>query len=151
MIKRTHLAIGLATGLYFLPLVKYKLWFVPIILLASLLPDVDHSFSQLGKRRIFRPLQLFMKHRGPLHSYTLCVLFSLILAFFFPKVALPFFLGYSFHLFGDSFTVNGIKPFWPWKFESSGVVRSGGVIDRTLFWTFLTIDVFLFVMLFVRG
>ncbi|MDO8508663.1 MAG: metal-dependent hydrolase [Nanoarchaeota archaeon] len=149
MIKRTHLVIGLAAGLHFLPFVKHKFIFIPIILIASLMPDIDSGFSQLGKKKIFRPVQLVLTHRGPLHSYTIGVLFSLILALFFPILALPFFLGYFFHLFADSFTVNGIKPFWPLKFQSSGVVRTGGLIDRWIFFIFALIDIVLFVLLFV--
>ena len=149
MIKRTHLAIGLASALYFLPLVNNKLIFIPIVLIASLLPDIDSGFSQLGKKKIFRPVQVVFTHRGPLHSYTFCILFSLIFAFIYPIFALPFFLGYSFHLFADSFTVNGIRPFWPFKVQSSGVARTGGVVDRTLFLVFILIDIVLFVLLFV--
>ena len=149
MIKKTHLAIGLAISLYFLPFVKYKLLFIPIILIASLLPDIDSRFSHVGKKKIFRPVQIFFEHRGPLHSYTVCIIISLIFAFFYPIFALPFFLGYSFHLLADSFTVRGIKPFWPLKYVSNGIIKTGGLTDRSIFWCFAVMDVFLFVLLFV--
>lgn len=149
MIKRTHLAIGLAAALYFLPFVNHKLLFIPVVLISSLLPDIDSSFSQLGKKNIFRPVQMVFTHRGPLHSYTLCIFFSLLFAFFYPIFALPFFLGYSFHLFADSFTINGIKPFWPFRFQSSGVVRTGGLIDGWIFIVFILVDVLFFLLLFI--
>jgi len=149
MIKRTHLAVGLAIGLYFLPLVAHKFFFIPIVLIGSLLPDIDSATSTLGKRRIFRPIQVFLRHRGPLHSYTICALICLVFAFFYPVVALPLFFGYSFHLFLDSFTVSGIRPFWPLKVQSSGMARTGGVADKMLFSVFSLIDVFLFILLFV--
>ena len=149
MIKRTHLAIGTALSLYFLPFVNNKLLFVPIVIISSLLPDIDSMHSQLGRKKIFRPIQTFLTHRGPLHSYTVCIIISIILAFFFPLFALPFFLGYSFHLFADSFTINGIRPFWPFKFNTSGVVRTGNVTDKTIFFIFLIIDIFLFLSIFI--
>ena len=149
MIKKTHLVIGLAIALYFLPFVRNKLLFIPVVLISSLLPDVDSGFSAVGRKKLFRPVQMVFTHRGPLHSYTICILISLIFAFFYPILALPFFLGYSFHLFADSFTVNGIKPFWPFKIESTGVARTGGMIDRWLFLVFVIVDILLFALLFV--
>ena len=149
MIKRTHLAVGLAVGLYFLPFVTHKLFFIPIVLLGSILPDIDSATSFLGRRRIFRPVQLFFRHRGPIHSYTVCGIICLIFAFFYPVVALPLFFGYSLHLFLDSFTVGGIKPLWPLNFQSSGIVRTGGAIDKVMFSIFIVVDFFLFILLFV--
>jgi membrane-bound metal-dependent hydrolase YbcI (DUF457 family) len=149
MLRRTHIAIGLAIGLYFLPFINHKLLFIPIILIASVLPDIDSISSHIGKRKIFRPLQAIFVHRGPLHSYTFCVGFSFVFAFIYPVVALPFFLGYSFHLFADSFTRRGLRPFWPLKFVSSGVVRTGRIVDRTIFYTMVIIDLFLFILLFL--
>ena len=151
MIKRTHLAIGLTVALYFLPFVTHKALFIPIILIASVLPDIDTINSNIGKKKIFRPVQYFLKHRGPLHSYTVLIILSTLLAYFYPSFALPFFLGYSLHLFADSFTVGGIRPFWPFKFNTSGIVKTGGVVDKSLFYTFAIINVFLFILLFLRA
>jgi|SRR3989344_195572 len=149
MLRKTHIAIGLAAGLYFLPLVKNKMLFIPLVLAATLLPDIDSINSNIGRKRIFMPIQLFLKHRGPLHSYTICILISLALAFFYPVFSLPFFLGYSFHLLADSFTINGIKPFWPLKHVSNGKVTTGGLIDKALFGIFGVVDAVLLLFLFV--
>ena len=149
MLKKTHLAIGLALGLYFLPFVSHKLLFIPVTLVASVLPDIDSVTSTLGKRRIFRPFQMIFQHRGALHSYTFFVIFSLLFAFFNPVFALPFFLGYSFHLLADSFTVNGIKPIWPFKVVSRGLTKTGGVADRSMFYIFSIVSIFLFIRLFI--
>ena len=149
MIKKTHIAIGVALALYFILHVQHKLLFIPIVIISSLLPDVDSAFSSIGRKKIFLPLQVFTTHRGALHSYTVCIILSLFFAFYLPIFALPFFLGYSFHLFADSFTINGIRPFWPLKYSTSGRVRTGGIADRTIFMTFSVIDVVLFMLLFV--
>jgi len=147
---RTHLAIGIAVGLYFLPFVNNEIVFLPVVILASLLPDLDSGFSFLGKRKIFKPIQMMVNHSGLLHTYTFCVLISIILAFFYPVFALPFFIGYSFHLLADSFTILGIKPFWPFKAKSKGVVKTGGPIDKALFVTFMIIDIILVIMTFAK-
>lgn len=143
------MAVGLAIALYFLPFANHKLLFIPVILISSLLPDIDSAFSVIGRKKIFRPVQMVLTHRGPLHSYTVCILISLLFAFLYPIFALPFFLGYSFHLFLDSFTINGIKPFWPLKYQSSGVVKTGGIIDTWIFLIFIIIDILLFLLIFI--
>ena len=54
-----------------------------------------------------------------------------------------FFIGYSIHLILDSFTRDGIQPFWPLKTRSSGFIASGGRIEETLFFSLILLDVFL--------
>ncbi|PIO07607.1 hypothetical protein COU62_03075 [Candidatus Pacearchaeota archaeon CG10_big_fil_rev_8_21_14_0_10_35_219] len=147
MLLRTHLVIGGAVALYFMPFVNSPGIFVFGTIIASLLPDVDSGLSRIGRKKVFKPVQLMVKHRGILHTYTFTVLVSVIIAFFWPVFALPFFMGWSFHLLADSFTKQGITPFWPLKAKSQGIVRTGGQIDRALFITFVIIDVILIIML----
>jgi membrane-bound metal-dependent hydrolase YbcI (DUF457 family) len=151
MMFKTHLAIGMAVAIYFLPWVTNKLLFIPVVLIASVLPDIDSGFSNLGRRKMSRPLQWFVEHRGVIHSYTTCVVLTLVFMFFYPIIALPFFLGYSFHLFADSFTIQGIKPFWPFKWKSKGYLNTGGKIEDVVFFTFVIIDLVLVVLLFLGG
>lgn len=149
MIKRTHLAIGLALALLFLPSVTYKLVFFPIVLICSLLPDIDSPHSYLGHGKVWRPMQFFAKHRGIFHSLTFCIIVSVVFAFVLPVVAFPFFLGYSCHLLADSFTQEGITPFWPWKRSINGVVRTGGKVEYGIFIGFIVADILLFARLFI--
>ena len=149
MLMKTHLVIGAFAVLFFLPHVESKLIFVGVALIASVLPDIDSGFSTVGKKGIFRPLQMLTKHRGVIHSFTLCIAVSVIFAFFVPVLAFGFFLGYGLHLFVDAFTIQGIKPFWPLKEVSRGRVRVGGPIDETLFLVFIIMDVILLVFIFV--
>jgi membrane-bound metal-dependent hydrolase YbcI (DUF457 family) len=145
MLKKTHLVIGLVVGLYFMPYVNRPWLFLPIVLLASLLPDVDSGVTRLGQMGIFRPLQMMTKHRGIMHTYTVAVILSLAIAFFFPVLALPFFLGYSFHLFADSFTPQGIKPFWPFKVVSNGIITTGSKTESVVFAVFSIIAAILLI------
>ena len=141
--------IGLVAGLYFLPHVTSKFIFLPIVLIASLFPDIDSGITSLGQRGIFRFLQMMTKHRGIMHTYTMCVFLSLGLGLIFPPVALPFFLGYSFHLFADSFTPQGIRPFWPLKAVSAGLITTGSRFESIIFIVFSIIALILFVALFI--
>lgn len=149
MIKRTHLAIAAFLALFFLTRVNNKFIFVPVVLIASLLPDIDSGFSTVGRYKAFRVLQMFSDHRGAFHSFTLCILITLIFAFYYPIVALPFFLGYSSHLFADSLTIEGIKPFWPAKIKSEGKIKTGGHIESSIFLVFCIVDLLLLIFLFV--
>jgi inner membrane protein len=149
MIKRTHLLIALGIALLFLPHVKNKILFIPVLLIAALLPDIDSPSSFLGKYKIFRPMQMAVKHRGIFHSLTLCFGFSLAFAFIEPVLALPFFLGYSSHLFADSFTEEGTMPFWPWKKTANGAIRTGGHTETIVLYVFIVVDAILFARLFV--
>ena len=149
MMKRTHLAAGLAFTLLFLPHVNNKVIFFFITLLGSLIPDIDSPTSYLGHHWVFRPLQWLSKHRGVMHSFTAGLIIAIAFSFYAPIMALPFFLGYSSHLVADSFTVEGITPFWPWGKVSEGVIRTGGRHEKPVFITFLIIDAVLFLRLFV--
>jgi len=138
---KTHLAIALLAVLLFLPSVSAKLIFVPVALIAALMPDLDTSNSKIGNSRIFGMLRIFSKHRGFFHSLTFCLVISAVFSVFVPVIAFPFFLGYSVHLFSDSFTHEGIRPFWPSKKSSAGIVRTGGVVEKGIFISFLALDV----------
>lgn len=143
MLLRTHIAIVLFFILLLLPAVNSKFVFVVVALIATILPDVDSRFSKIGHKKIARILQFFTKHRGIVHSFSFLILITFALALFFPIVSLGFFLGYGIHLLADSFTINGIRPFYPSKMKSSGVIRTEGKSETTVFVLFVIIDIFM--------
>ena len=145
MLIRTHLAIAVFAMLLFVQHVNNPLVFVFVALIATMLPDIDCAFSTLGKSKWFRFLQFFIDHRGPVHSLTFCLVISFILAFFLPTLVFGFFLGYAIHLFSDSFTKEGIMPFWPYHKKSSWRLKTGGILESGVFLFFLLVDVFLFI------
>ena len=146
MMLRTHLAIAILAVLLFVSHVKYQMFFILVALIATLLPDIDCAYSTLGKSKILRPLQFFVKHRSLVHSFTIAIILSLIFAFIIPAIALPFFLGYSLHVFVDAFTKEGVMPFWPWKKTSFGFLKTGGRIESSIFMVFAVIDVIVFLI-----
>lgn len=149
MIKRTHLAIAVALALLFLPHINSsRLIFLVVIVISALLPDIDSSYSYFGRNKLLRPLQFISEHRGFIHSFTFCLFISLIFAFFVPVLTLPFFAGYASHLIADSFTVEGITPFWPSKKTMSGPLLTGGKGEYLIFICFAVLDLILFFRLF---
>ena len=148
MLMKTHLAIAGAAALFLLNHVNNKLVFVPIVLFATLLPDIDSMHSKLGNKWYLRPMQFFTKHRGVIHSFSLCLVLAGFMALYFPVVALPFFLGYGVHLLSDSFTVEGIRPFWPLGAEAKGKIKTGGVFEQGIYYSFLVVCFVLILMLF---
>lgn len=148
MLIRTHLAIAVFAIILFLSRVSNKLLFVLLVLSATFIPDIDNAFSTVGSKGVFRVLQFFTRHRGFFHSLTFCILASIVLGIFFPVIAFPFFLGYALHLFADSFTKEGVVPFWPWSRTSQGFLRTGGRVETSIFVVFIIIDILLFVFIY---
>jgi len=147
MLLKTHLALSVFFILILWGSVTGRIAFTLIILLATLIPDMD-SASSLINRKI-RPFDIIFnflfKHRGALHSITFCIIFTIILALFSQKLALPFFLGYSIHLLADSFTITGIRAFWPSNKEIKWIIRTGGLTERITLYLLIVIDLFLII------
>lgn len=148
MLSRTHFVVGLLFVMLFIGSVSNPIIFSLSLIIATLLPDIDSPSSLLGKNNAFSPLQSVVPHRGLLHSVTLAFLISIILSLFLPVAALGFFLGYSIHLLADSFTIEGISPFWPLKKRVSWRLKTGGYFENVLFVIISFIDILLLIMYF---
>ena len=143
MLIRTHLIIALFFILLLFSYAEDKILFVLVALFSTILPDIDSRFSRIGQRKIARILQFFTKHRGIIHSYTFLFIITLILILFVPVLAPGFFLGYGMHLFADSFTITGIRAFYPFKKQICGKIRTGGKAEMMIFIVFVIFDVLL--------
>lgn len=148
MLFKTHLSMCLFVVLLLLPVVNNPFIFAFSALFSTLLPDIDTPFSKFGRHKFYRLVQFFTKHRGIIHSLTFCILVSLIFSIFLPVIAFGFFIGYSFHLLGDSFTKSGIVPFWPYPKKARGKISTGGLIEKGIFLAFLIVNLFLVIFLF---
>ena len=140
MLTKTHLVITLFFVLILLGSIQNKILFIAVALISTLIPDIDSKFSSLGKKKVFRPLQFFIKHRGILHSFTFLIIVGGILLLFYPILAFPFFLGYGLHLFADSFTKRGVKLLYPLKKKFLGNLRVGSFMEIVLFLIFALFD-----------
>lgn len=142
MLIRTHLVITVFAVLVLISSVENKFVFILVALIATYIPDIDSKVSKLGKHRIFRIPQFFIKHRGIIHSFVFLIVVFLILVVFVPVVAFAFFIGYSLHLLADSFTRQGVCLFYPFsKMKSKGIIRTDGIFETFIFVIFLIIDV----------
>lgn len=104
------LAISLCTLLYKFELRSLALYV--FILIGSILPDIDHPESLIGRYNILAPVEC---HRGFTHTFLGSIVFTLPLIFFGLKSILGLWIGYIFHLILDTFNPAGIMWFYPWK------------------------------------
>lgn len=133
---RTHLIIGVGVAI----LLYNAFGFGGIIMaaLGSLLPDIDHPDSMLGKKipiaRLFN-----MEHRGWTHSLLGLGIFSAILALFSIGSVPGMALGYMLHLFADSMTPTGVAWFYPLSKNKRHIIgiRTGSVLEEAFAWGFL--------------
>jgi len=88
MLMRTHLAFSAFLAIYFLPFVNSKIAFLIMVLIGTMLPDIDLMHSYVGNRWYFRPIQWFVKHRGIIHSITFALVITIVLAMYLPVLDL---------------------------------------------------------------
>ena len=136
MSSRTHLIIGTTTGymtgglliLFFEDIVDLIIAAV-LIPIYSLLPDIDHPRSKLGKYIPILPR--LIEHRTYTHTVWFCLITSLPFVF----ISIPLFIcclaASLSHLVLDGLTPSGVRPFMPfYSFKMKWIIRTGGIIDR---------------------
>ena len=143
MYLQTHLAATIF-GIFLLSdFIEGKFVFAFVAIISTFLPDIDNARSYFGRKKIFRPLQSFIFHRGILHSFTFLFLITYLLSLWNHSISFVFLWGYGSHLFLDMFTVWGIRPLWPLRWKLRGKMRSGRGMEIFLFVFILILDVFL--------
>jgi len=141
---RTHLAAALLIALILL-FFNINLVFIIVFVIASLLPDIDHPSSKIGKR--FKFLNYLFAHRGFFHSLFALLIFTILLYFVNFLLAIAFFSGYFLHLLLDSFTRQGIYLFYPFSTKrSKGNVKVGSFLENIMF--FIVLFVILILLVF---
>lgn len=95
-----HLALGYLTGKATGKLLNLNVN-IPLLFLASIIPDIDLLIPGL-------------EHRGPTHSLILSILIFIPLFIHYGKKAIPYFIALTQHsLIGDYLTGGGIQLLWP--------------------------------------
>jgi inner membrane protein len=141
MMWNTHLAFGLFVALLF----PFSWLFVLLVLVGSLLPDLDSSKSKFGRK--VKIIGWLFKHRGLLHSVLFGVGLFIILYFFgFGYLGLGLLVGIFSHLVADAFTKEGIRFFYPFKFKINGFIRTNGLIEKGLFVLLVVADVIMIII-----
>jgi membrane-bound metal-dependent hydrolase YbcI (DUF457 family) len=145
MFARTHIVIVIFFSfILFWNNVNFLL-FLFVSVIATLIPDLDSKNSKFGKKKVFRPLNLFMKHRGIVHSFIFLFALSIIILLLWKEILPPFILGYALHLITDSFTLRGTRIFYPFKMRIKGIIKTGGIIELVIFFIFVCADLFLII------
>ncbi len=137
MLFLTHLLLGITLFL----LVKdylagnlIVLFF--LILLGSILPDIDEGNSRINKWGgiLGKIIAFFSKHRGMFHSLLFAVGLSAILSYFWAwNYGIALFVGYLSHLIGDALTPMGVQVFEPFlKFRIKGPIKTGGLVEAIM-------------------
>jgi inner membrane protein len=105
----------------------------------SLLPDIDHPQSFLGRRLWFiaLPLAALIGHRGLTHSLMAASVGAWLLSVGLEAdraMVQGLAFGYLSHLAGDWLTPAGVPLLWPWRrrFASPLHFRSGGAVEQVL-------------------
>lgn len=125
------MVFGLLAGLLFFSVFNQRwYYFIPIAILGSLLPDIDHENSKINKMiPVTRWVPKLFQHRGVFHS-----IFPILLIYFGFRAAnlnivgIPLAIGYASHLFSDSLTKMGLNLLYPVStVRVQGFIDTGGV------------------------
>jgi len=143
MFFRTHLIMAFFFVLLFFQYITNPVIFLPVVFFATIIPDIDSRFSKIGHHRMFRIFNFFVKHRGIMHSFTFLALVSALIFLFFKEALFPFASAYTLHLLLDALTIQGIMPLFPLKFRIKGKIKTGGIVENILFFSFILADLFL--------
>lgn len=139
---KTHIAGGLAAGAIYLNLggtVDQEVLFLGSLVLGSLLPDIDHTGSSIGRKvpLLDNVISFVFGHRSFTHSLLFLALSYLI----FKQVSWPesielgLWLGMFSHMLLDMLTKQGIKFLWPIKTNIGvpGGINTGGAFESLFF------------------
>ncbi len=104
-----HFALGYLFGKGTAKLAHVKIN-LPLILAASVLPDVDL-------------LLRFLMHRGPTHSFLTITVLMIPFFVVYRKQALPYYAALLTHILIGDFVTGGVELFWPLSHNMYGVLN----------------------------
>jgi membrane-bound metal-dependent hydrolase YbcI (DUF457 family) len=91
---------------------------IPLIMVLSILPDIDIFFDLLTNSQI---------HRGPTHSVIVAIIAFIPVFIIYRKKAIPYFLALISHpLIGDFLIGGNLQLFWPLSNHQYGLQELGG-------------------------
>ena len=150
MMAPTHFVFGVTTA-FGLSQLGWLEASIPVFAAAgfgSLLPDIDHPGSVVGRRLWFVsiPVAMIFGHRGITHSLIAVVAISAAIAWQTGSqqwiVALA--IGYLTHLMGDWLTPSGVPFLWPnrRKFVSPIGFKTNSIAEKTCLVAMIAVDVY---------
>lgn len=136
---KTHIAFGVLCALVVMPFVNTanKFIFFFLVLLGSLLPDVDHPHSKLGNKLgiLSKFFNALAGHRTIFHSIFFALLIPGLVWYFLSKpYGIALFVGYLSHLVMDGLTKSGINFLHPIStLRLKGFVETGSLTETLVF------------------
>ena len=138
MLFHTHILLGITFFLLLEDLFSggNEIIFFLLVLLGSILPDLDSARSRINRWSgiIGIIIAFFFRHRGIMHSLFLhLLLFFTITLTFDVYYASGLFLGYLAHVVGDGATRGGLMVFYPFsKYKIKGPIRVGSFSENLI-------------------
>jgi membrane-bound metal-dependent hydrolase YbcI (DUF457 family) len=125
-----HIALGYICGIATSKTLKTSVN-LPLILLLSIIPDIDILIQQL-------------EHRGPTHSIIVATILFIPFLVIYKKKAIPYFAALIQHfLIGDFISGGNIQLFWPINTQFYGIkVGIENPVNIALEWILFTASIF---------
>ena len=136
MMATTHLLFGFLFGLFGIQFLHpyNQVLFMILVLFGSLLPDIDHPRSKLGRKVKF--VSWLFEHRGFTHSIYALILVALISNSLTSNLNNTYglLIGFMSHLVADSLSKEGVMFFHPLsKAKIRGIITTGSAAEYVLF------------------
>ncbi len=147
MMRTTHLLFAAFIYLLLIKLniISFSVLGLVIVLIATLIPDIDAETSKLGKK--VKLISTAFKHRGFFHSLLFGILVAGIFYYANSSLYIEFTIGYIAHLFLDSLNYAGINLLWPLPTGSKGFIKTNGLTEKLLMLCFFIVNVLLILSL----
>ena len=139
----THLSAGLFIGLLFAKAFPQNtITIIILALLGAALPDIDHSYSLIGKH--FKFIGKLFKHRGIIHSLLALIFFSAIVFLIFQNAThmIVFAVAYFSHLVLDMLD-GTIILFLPVQLKYGKKNKLSGLLNFGLFIVFILLSLWI--------
>lgn len=153
MMGRTHMQFGLLAGLVGFS-IAHQPWytFIPLAVLGSLLPDVDHENSKINRMMpLTRWIPTLFKHRGFFHSIFPAIgIWALFHFTGYDIIGIPLAVGYLAHLLSDCLTRMGCNLLYPiTTLRIRGPIMTNGAMEYAVFFIMIALNLFFVVKNFV--
>ena len=138
MMYYTHLAFGIFIALLAIDFfnIQNKLFFILIVIIFSIFPDIDEKKSKIGREnKIISTIINFMfGHRGFIHSIYIPLILYLVFYYINKEIGVAVLTGYFSHLFMDALTKQGIRPLYPLiNKKINGFIKTNSFLEKIFF------------------
>ena len=144
MMGKTHMAFGFLAGMLTFPIFNANwLIFIPLTMLGTLFPDVDHENSKINRMLpVTRWVPTFFRHRGFFHSiFPAAIIYGIFYYANMTNIGLPLTIGYLAHLASDCLTRTGCNLLHPiTSFRISGFIMTDGIMELVTFAIVIFLD-----------